>query len=445
MHVASSIDAVVIGSGFGGSVAALRLGRAGVQTVVLERGRRWPLTAQQDTFCTYRKPDGRCGWLRTTTPVYQEVPIEKYVGLVERIDARGINVLAGAGVGGGSLVYNGVIYRPTPEHFARAFPASINYDEMVERYYDRVASILKPSPIPPDVLATEYYKSTRIFMEQATNAGLPNRLLDLAVDWDTVREEINGTKIPSAIIGEIWYGINSGAKKSLDRNYLTEAEKTGKVEIVPLHVVTGLSVAQGGGYEVAYREINESGQAVSTGAVRCRHLFLGAGSMGTSALLVAARAKGTLPDLSPAVGEDWGNNGDSFATRTGLSSTNPGQGGPAGALIAHFDNPIAPVSMIGYPDWTAPEGTLTSLAMALSMVRGKFVYDAANDSVHLDWPADAPGNQKIMEATDYTYKLLDDANPTQYPIAQRRDQARDPQPGRNDRSPLRRGGDGQGV
>lgn len=53
------VQAIVIGSGFGGSIAAWHLGRAGVQTVVLERGKRWPITSAEDTFCTYRKPDGR--------------------------------------------------------------------------------------------------------------------------------------------------------------------------------------------------------------------------------------------------------------------------------------------------------------------------------------------------------------------------------------------------
>src|SRR5947209_19506793 len=56
------IEAVIIGSGFGGSVAALRLGQAGYQTVVLERGPRWPITAQQNTFATYEHPDGRAAW-----------------------------------------------------------------------------------------------------------------------------------------------------------------------------------------------------------------------------------------------------------------------------------------------------------------------------------------------------------------------------------------------
>jgi cholesterol oxidase len=60
------VEAVVIGSGFGGAVASLRLGEAGIETVVLERGLRWPITAAGDTFCTKENPDGRAAWLSST-------------------------------------------------------------------------------------------------------------------------------------------------------------------------------------------------------------------------------------------------------------------------------------------------------------------------------------------------------------------------------------------
>ena len=61
------VPAVVIGSGFGGSAAALRLGQAGIDTVVLERGRRWPIREDGNTFATFENPDGRAYWLRDQT------------------------------------------------------------------------------------------------------------------------------------------------------------------------------------------------------------------------------------------------------------------------------------------------------------------------------------------------------------------------------------------
>ena len=71
-------------------------------------------------------------------------------------------------------------------------------------YYPRVHSILQPSPIPPDILNTIYYDTTRLFIQHATQAGFRNHLLELAVDWNIVREEINGTKVQSTIVGDHW-------------------------------------------------------------------------------------------------------------------------------------------------------------------------------------------------------------------------------------------------
>jgi cholesterol oxidase len=404
------VEAVVIGSGFGGAVAALRLGQAGIKTLVLERGRRWAITPDQNTFATYRKPDGRAAWLSSKTPLYDEVPIDIYTGIVQRTDENGISVVRGAGVGGGSLVYNGITYQPPRETFYRSFPRGINYDEMDKVYYPLVRSILKPSPLPQDILATSYYKSTRVFLEQANAAGLVNGLLKMATDWDIVRQEINGNKIASAIIGEMWYGINSGAKKSLDTNYLPLAIKTGNVEILPLHVVKEISENAEGGYRISCNQIDESGETIATKFITCRYLFLAAGSMGTSELLVKAKAKGTLPKLNDYVGQDWASNGDTLGIRSGLPPTNPGQGGPATSFIEHLNNPLGPVILVQYPTWNAPEGTLSALGMTIPSDKGSFSYDAATDSVKLTWPADSQGNKELLKRVNYTYKILDKRN-----------------------------------
>jgi cholesterol oxidase len=237
----------------------------------------------------------------------------------------------------------------------------------------------------------------------------------MAIDWNIVREEVRGTKVPSTIIGEIWYGINSGSKNSLDRNYLAQAEQTGYVNILPLHLVTEINEIPGYGYSISCTQINESGQVVATKTFTCRYLFLAAGSMGTSALLVKAKATGTLPKLNNQIGLGWGSNGDTLATRSGLPQpTNPGQGGPASGLAEHFNNPFGPVSLISYPVWNAPEGTVSSLAMAIPSVKGQFSYDSTTGLVKLSWPRNPnkSTDRKVLRATQYTYQLLDTANST---------------------------------
>jgi cholesterol oxidase len=93
----------------------------GFSRIKLKRGRRWPtypLTNVQNTFATFRKPDGRAAWLSPTT--YDGVPVDVYTGVLERIDGNGISVVTGAGFGGGSLVYNGITYQPPRELFTES-------------------------------------------------------------------------------------------------------------------------------------------------------------------------------------------------------------------------------------------------------------------------------------------------------------------------------------
>ena len=127
-------------------------------------------------------------------------------GLVQQLVEDGITVWCPAAVGGGSLVYNTVLLQPTRENFERVFPPSVDYDEMDQVFYPRVIEQLKAGQIPDDVLKTDHYLSTRVFMEQGEKAGLTVKRVDLGSDWDVVRQEIRGEKKPSAIAGEIWMG-----------------------------------------------------------------------------------------------------------------------------------------------------------------------------------------------------------------------------------------------
>ncbi len=408
-----SIEAVIIGSGFGGSVAALRLAQAGIKTVVLERGRRWPITSTYDTFATFRNPDGRAGWLTPTAPIGGEA-IDVYTGVLERVDANGISILIGAGVGGGSLNYYATTFQPPKELFYRTFPSEVDYDELDEVYYNRVRSVLKPSVIPEDILNSDYYLSSRVFIEQAVRAGLPYKWNVLNVNWDIVREEIAGTRKPDLIIGEVDYGNNSGGKNSLDKNYLLQAEETGYVEILPLHVATEITEVPGHGYRVAYNEINDSGEIVASKSITCRYLFLAAGSIGTSTLLVKAKAKGTLPNLNDEIGQGFAPNGDTFSTRSNLGiPTGPGEGGPGGAVIVedHVDNPFGPVSLNNAPDWQGEEESLRAIAETIiPSTRGSFSYDSATDSVGLTWNPEAPDVLQALRASEFSHRRLDKSN-----------------------------------
>ena len=403
-------EALVIGSGFGGSIAACRLAEAGIKTIVLEKGRRWAITAEQETFCTYREPDGRAAWLNNETVIFDPAKsIESYTGLVERHIEDGITVWTSCGVGGGSLVYNTVLLQPSEKNFNHVFPDEVNYHDMNSIWYPKVAKAIGTEQIPQDVLDSDEYLSSRVFMEQAEQADLETNRLSLGSSFEKVRDELSGKLKPSAINGEIWYGINSGVKKSLDTNYLKQAEKSGYVEVRPLHQVTEIRALEDGGYTVNCDQIDENGNVLSQTELQCRYLFLGAGSIGTSKMLIKAKVTGTLPRLNEEIGKHWGNNGDTFATRAVGQDTNPGQGGPASIAIHDYDNPFGPQTLIVYPEWDAPEGTLTTLGMGIPGKLGHFSYDTSSEKVSLHWPADAAENNRVLQGVNLTYKYLDDA------------------------------------
>ncbi len=237
-------------------------------------------------------------------------------------------------------------------------------------------SILKPSPIPDDILQTQYYLTSRIVIEQAAKANLKARKYDMNVDWDIVRQEIAGQKVQSAIAGQVFYGINSGAKQSLDRNYLLMAEATGYVKIRPLHMVMEIEESDDERFRVVCHQINEQGAVVAKKTIVCRYLFLAAGSIGTTELLLRAKNNGKLRRLGNQVGKLWGPNGDTNSVVVTSRQTNPTQGGPAATVIEDFGNPIAPVVLEQYPTPIVPEGAYSVLSLAITKPEGYFTYDA---------------------------------------------------------------------
>ena len=110
--------------------------------------------ATANTFATFEEPDGRAYWLRDRTGEailglpQLEKPIDRYVGVLEVVEGNGIYIGAGAGVGGGSLVFNAIIVKPRRELFERLFPREVDFDEMEDVYYPRVKRILRSAPIP---------------------------------------------------------------------------------------------------------------------------------------------------------------------------------------------------------------------------------------------------------------------------------------------------------
>ncbi|OLL72684.1 putative cholesterol oxidase [Pseudonocardia sp. Ae168_Ps1] len=405
--------AVVIGSGLGGSIAAARLAEAGVPTLVLERGRRWP-TPATDTFPTFLRPDRRSSWL-TPAPVFPGQPptlYRPYTGLFEKVGGRGMSVLCGAGVGGSTLVYAGVWIKPEAAVFSAAIPG-IDHDELAADHYPRAARRVGVSPIPDDVLAHPAHVGTRLFLEQARRAGHRAELLPNATDWDVVRDELAGRATPSMSVGEYFSGVNSGARRSSDKNYLRDAEASGLVEVAPLNRVVDIHALAGGRYRIDVERIDTDGVVRERIAVTSRAVFLGAGSTGTSRLLVRARETGTLPDLTPDAGRYWGNNGDRIQLRAGVPDPAGGpQAGPMAAGIRPATDDRAEAVTLTFGPAPLPfDARVMSLpGFGACDPVGEFRFDAATGDAPLHWAPDGDADAQ-RTVRDLTRQLIAPDNP----------------------------------
>ncbi|WP_020523973.1 GMC oxidoreductase [Catelliglobosispora koreensis] len=390
------VPALVIGTGYGGSVAALRLAQAGVNVHMVEMGMAWDTPGSDGKiFCNTTNPDYRSFWLRTRTkqplsnflwfPIDRDIP--RYTGILDAEEMGGITVYQGRGVGGGSLVNGGMAVTPKRENFGAVLP-SVNPDEMYNVYYPRANAALGVGMIDPNWFeSTEYYQYSRVGRKHAQRSGFSWTFVPDVYDWDYMKQEAAGTVPKSALAGEILYG-NNGGKKSLQKTYIAQAKATGRVTISPLHKVTSVTPASGGGYNVVIEQLRTDGTVLTTKSVVADKVFFAAGSVGTSKLLVKLKATGQLPNLNGEVGKGWGDNGNVMCGRanhmwdaTGAKQSSIPCSGidnwNAGGAFAE----VAPL----------PTGIETYASFYLSITknphRAEFSYNPATGNVDLNWQA----------------------------------------------------------
>ncbi|WP_455681700.1 GMC oxidoreductase [Streptomyces europaeiscabiei] len=419
-----SAPAIVIGSGYGAAVAALRLGQAGIRTLVLEMGRAWNSPGSDGKiFCSTKEPDDRSMWFKTRTEaplatfLWLDVvnqDINPYPGVLDRVRYADMSVFLGRGVGGGSLVNGSMAVTPLQSYFAEQFPA-VDTAEMYSTYFPRARAMLGVNTIDPAWFeSTEWYRFSRISRAHADKAGLRTTFVPSVYDFGYMQREAAGTATRSALAGEVIYGNNHG-KKSLDKTYLAAALGTGNVTIHTMERARGIRRLSDGTYVVTVDRIADTGAVVETKEYGCTYLFLGAGSVGTTELLVRARAKGTLPALDASVGAGWGSNGNVMLGRANHlwdtvganQSTMPVMGIDDWANTA---NPvfaeIAPLPT-GLEHWVS-----LYLAITKNPERASFTYDAASDSAKLGWSAAQSAVSSSMAKK--LFDRINSANSTMY-------------------------------
>lgn len=381
---------VIVGSGFGGGVAALRLAQAGVPVLLLERGRRWPTGPNSETFPRASSPDKRMLWHESTPNLFgKPLSVEPYVGLFESVAGANMTALCPAGLGGGSLVYQGMTLQPSEAVFNEHFPDALDWQLMNRVHYPRVARMLKVAVAPDSVVRSPQYLAPRQFAKRVRAEGLPLEKIPMPIDWGYAAAELRGEMKPAYTNGDGAIGVNNGGKHSVDVTYIREAEATGRVQVRTLHTVRQVARRPDGRWSLDVERTDESGKVLEHKELIARTLILSAGSVNTTKLLVKARATGTVPDLPDGLGHGWGTNADRIYTWTSPSiDFGKVQGGPVVFGSPNWSDPKSAFTIIqaSLPPLPVYAGTTMMVGFGVSSGRGVIAYDSAIGDALIRWP-----------------------------------------------------------
>lgn len=403
-------EAVVIGSGFGGAVAALRLTEAGVKTMLLEMGKQYEVAGDNKPFSTTFEPDGRSTWLRNQTvlPFGPKLSFtDKQLGVLDRVDYPEMQIYRGTCLGGGSVVYGAMLPQANDILWPQEFP-DISYAEMQDKWYPLVRSIIPVSIVPEDILQSDYYKFARVAFDHCERAGMQRFYIPGGVDFNSLRGEINGTVPKTLLRGDLLYGVNTGAKHSVDRNYIPAAMGTGKLTIQTQTKVNYIQKLEDGRYEVYTEKINNRGIVYKRQTVRAKYVFVCAGTVGTNQILLRSQKQQGLSNLE-GIGEKFGTNGNIMAIR-GKLDENVG-GNQCVVPVSGYYDPQNPHGVFLAEQTPLPFGIETRmlgvLGVTVNEYRGKFVLDDTNEEgVSVRFAANGL-DQGLAATKDFMLRLID--------------------------------------
>jgi len=417
---------VVIGSGFGGGVSALRLAQAGIKVLVLERGRWWKTGPNAETFPHATTLDKRDLFYTAWPEVNgKRIGWNPYAGLLEPFVGQGIIAVTPAGVGGGSLMYQGMTLQPSEALFKACFP-SIDYAEMASVFYPRVAQMLQLQTAPDALVNSPNYQAARLFATKVQAAGYDLQKIPMPIDWNYALAELRGEMKPSYTNGDCALGVNNGGKHSVDVTYIEQAIATGNVTVSALHNVTSIARARNGSWTIYADRTDEAGTVLERKVITAKSLILSAGTINTSKLLVRAKARGDITGLPAGVGQGYGTNADQiYVWANDNEDFGTVQGGPVVYGSKEWNNPNQPANTVIQASLPPPSkssstssmpsallpatgsvstttsGTTSTMLVGYGMSdsRGKFVYNWLTDKVELKWPSggDAAVNKRIKE------------------------------------------------
>ncbi len=348
-------DYVIIGSGFGGSVSAMRLTEKGYSVLVLEKGKRF----EDKDFAKSNWQYWKYVWL----------PAIRAHGILQISILKGVMVLHGAGVGGGSLGYANVLEVPTHETFATpAWNQNIKWGDLLRPHYETAKRMLGVARNP------KLWKADLLLKEMAEERGMGHtfRATDVGSYFGeagvTVPDPYFGGEGPARAgcqhCGGCMVGCRHNAKNTLPKNYLYFAEKRGakvvaEVEVTDVRPLTAddrqhksvggqPSAVKNARYEITYRDSTKFLKQTHT--VHANNVIFSAGVMGTMKLLLNLRdVKKSLPKLSAKLGTMVRTNSEGLLGSVARKSDiNYSEGVSISSIYNHDE--ITRIEPVRYPD-----------------------------------------------------------------------------------------------
>ena len=287
----TNYDVVVIGSGFGGSVAALRLTEKGYRVGVLEAGKRWDASSLPATNWNLRK--------------FLWFPKLGMRGIQRLSLLNHALALSGAGVGGGSLVWGNVCYEPHGVALRDPQWGHItDWEAELAPHFDQARRMLGVQDIPTESAADGVLRSVADHFGVSESFTLTPVAVHFGVKGVEEPDPYFGGEGPTRTgcieCGGCMVGCRHNAKNTLDKNYLYLAEKHGAV-VHPEHQAVDVVPLEAGGYRITTERPGAWFRKRSRSFI-ARHVVFSAGTLGTSRMLHNLRESGRLPNLSPRLG-----------------------------------------------------------------------------------------------------------------------------------------------
>ncbi len=321
-------DYIIIGSGFGGSVSALRLSEKGYKVLVIEKG-KW--------FNDNDYPKSNWNLKR-----WLWMPMLGWYGIMKMTFFRHITILSGTGVGGGSLVYANTLPVPKDDFFnTGSWKALADWKRELEPFYKLGQKMLGTSRNP------RLFEADRALKTLSENIGMSEHFeaTDVSVYFgepgvtvpDPYFEGKGPTRTGCTFCGSCMTGCRHNAKNTLDKNYLHLAQAVGAeilaeslvVDVKPMGIQDGSE-----GYSVTYRY--SSSVFAKRKTLNAKGVVFAGGVLGTVPLLLRLRAK-SLPHLSNRIGFDIRTNNESLMPVTNINGNKDLYEGIAIGTILHTD------------------------------------------------------------------------------------------------------------